>query len=157
MAAIFIKFNLKVVSGLSAIPIALAVLFGLYFLWPLFQSDDSTVTTEPLVLKWEKWEISVVKPKARNAQELPKVEGKEATTVTVTRSQEIYVNDQPVAPEDLLDELTTRVALAPEKPLFVKSDVAAPYGMIVSIVNKAREAGVERIGLLVDREQPQRR
>jgi len=130
---------------------SLAVLFGLYFLWPLFQSDDSAVTTEPLVLKWE---ISVIKPKARNAQEAPEVEGKEATTVTVTRSQEIYVNDQPLAHGDLLDELTTRVALAPEKPLFVKSDAVAPYGMIVSIVNKAREAGVERIGLLVDREQP---
>ena len=101
--------------------------------------------------------IAVNKPKARNAEEAKEVEGKEATTVTVTRSQEIYVNDQPVAPEDLIDELTARVALAPEKPLFVKSDVAAPYGMIVSIVNKAREAGVERIGLLVDREQPQRK
>ncbi len=101
--------------------------------------------------------IAVNKPKARNAEEAKEVEGKEATTVTVTRSQEIYVNDQPVAPENLLDELTARVALAPEKPLFVKSDVAAPYGMIVSIVNKAREAGVERIGLLVDREQPQRK
>ena len=101
--------------------------------------------------------IAVNKPKARNAEEAKEVEGKEATTVTVTRSQEIYVNDQPVAPEDLLAELTARVALALEKPLFVKSDVAAPYGMIVSIVNKAREAGVERIGLLVDREQPQRK
>ena len=101
--------------------------------------------------------IAVNKAKARNAQEAPEVEGKEATTVTVTRSQEIYINDQPVSPEDLLDELETRVALAPEKPLFIKSDVAAPYGMIVSIVNKAREAGVERIGLLVDREQPQRK
>ncbi len=101
--------------------------------------------------------IMVNKPKARNAQEAEEVEGKEATTVTITRGQEIYVNDQPVSPEKLLDELTTRAALAPEKPLFVKSDVAAPYGMIVSIVNKAREAGVERIGLLVDREQPQRR
>ncbi len=97
--------------------------------------------------------IRVNKPKARNAQEAPEVEGKEATTVTVTRSQEIYVNDTAVAPEDLLDELTARVALAPEKPLFVKSDIAAPYGMIVSIVNKARDSGVERIGLLVDRER----
>ncbi len=101
--------------------------------------------------------IAVNKPKARNAQEAPEVEGKEATTVTVTRGQEIYVNDQPVAPEDLLDELTTRAALAPEKPLFIKSDVAAPYGMIVSIVNKSREAGVERVGLLVDRERQQGR
>ena len=101
--------------------------------------------------------IAVNKAKARNAQEAPEVEGEEATTVTVTRSQEIYINDVPVAPEDLLDELTTRVALAPEKPLFVKSDVAAAYGLIVSIVNEAREAGVERIGLLVDREMQQGR
>ncbi len=101
--------------------------------------------------------IAVNKAKARNAQEAPEVEGKESTTVTVTRSQEIYVNDTAVAPEDLLDELTARVALAPEKPLFVKSDIAAPYGMIVSIVNKARESGVERIGLLVDRERQQER
>ncbi len=101
--------------------------------------------------------IAVNKAKARNAQEAPEVEGKEATTVTVTRSQEIYINDQPVSPEDLLDELETRVALAPEKPLFIKSDVAAPYGMIVSLVHKARDAGVERIGLLVDRETRQGR
>ena len=101
--------------------------------------------------------IAVNKAKARNAQEAPEVEGKEATTVTVTRSQEIYINDHPVSPEDLLDELERRVALAPEKPLFIKSDVAAPYGMIVSLVHKARDAGVERIGLLVDRETRQGR
>ena len=101
--------------------------------------------------------VPIIKAKARNAQEAPEVEGKEATTVTVTKSRLIYVNEQAVAPENLLDELTTRVALAPEKPLFVKSDVAAPYGMIVSIVNTAREAGVERIGLLVDHEQRQGR
>ena len=101
--------------------------------------------------------IAVNKAKARNAQEAPEVEGKEATTVTVTRSQEIYINAQPVSPEDVLDELERRVALAPEKPLFIKSDVAAPYGMIVSLVHKARDAGVERIGLLVDRETRQGR
>ena len=101
--------------------------------------------------------IAVNKAKVRNAQEAPEVEGKESTTVTITRSQEIYVNDTAVAPEDLLDELRARVALAPEKPLFVKSDIAAPYGMIVSVVNKARDSGVERIGLLVDRERQQGR
>ena len=101
--------------------------------------------------------IAVNKAKVRNAQEAPEVEGKESTTVTITRSQEIYVNATAVAPEDLLDELRARVALAPEKPLFVKSDIAAPYGMIVSVVNKARDSGVERIGLLVDRERQQGR
>jgi biopolymer transport protein ExbD len=97
--------------------------------------------------------VKVNKAKARNAGEAPEIEGKDATTVTVTRREEIYINDLPVPREDLLEELKLRTALAPEKPLFVKSDVAAPYGTIVIIVNHARDAGVERIGLLVDREK----
>lgn len=97
--------------------------------------------------------IAVNKAKAKNAQEAPEVEGRDATTVTVTRSQEIYINDLAIPREELLEELTLRASLAPEKPLFVKSDVAASYGTVVTIVNHARDAGVERIGLLVDREK----
>ena len=96
--------------------------------------------------------VFVNKARARNAQEAPEVEGKDSTTVTITRSEEIWVNSEQVAPENVVDELAERVALAPEKPLFVKSDVGAPYGLVVDIVNKARDAGVKKIGLLVDRE-----
>jgi biopolymer transport protein ExbD len=95
--------------------------------------------------------VFVNKARARNAQEAPEIEGKDSTTVTITRSQEVYVNKVQVAPENLLEVLTERAALAPEKPLFVKGDVGAPYGLVVEVVNKARDAGVERIGLLVDR------
>lgn len=95
--------------------------------------------------------IFVNKAKAENAQEAPEVEGEDATTITVTRDQSIYVNEELMSEEDLVRVLTERVELAPDKPLFVKSDVAAPYGTVVGIINKAREVGVERIGLLVDR------
>ncbi len=101
--------------------------------------------------------VFVNKAKARNAQEAPEVEGKDATTVTVTRSQEVYVGQEPIPPEQLVDKLVERLALAAEKPLFVKGDVAAPYGVIVSVVNQARDAGYERIGLLVDRESAEGR
>ncbi len=99
--------------------------------------------------------IFVNKAKARNAQEAEGVEGKDATTVTVTRQQEIYVNSEEIAPDKLVDKLIERAALAPDKPLFVKGDIAAPYGVIVDVVNKARDAGIERIGLLVDRDKAQ--
>ena len=101
--------------------------------------------------------VFVTKPKARNAQEAPEIEGKDSTTVTVTRGEEIYVNKIPVAPENLVSELIARVELAPEKPLFIKADIGAPYGLIVEVVNKGRDAGVQRIGLLVDRQAPVRR
>ena len=101
--------------------------------------------------------VFVTKPKARNAQEAPEIEGKDSTTVTVTRGEEIYVNKIPVAPENLVSELIARVELAPEKPLFIKADIGAPYGLIVEVVNKGRDAGVQRIGLLVDRQATVRR
>jgi len=101
--------------------------------------------------------IFVNKAKARNAQEAPEIEGKDSTTVTITRSQEIYVNADQVPPDKIVEKLQERVALAPEKPLFIKSDAVAPFGVVVSVVNKAREAGVARIGLLVDREKAEGR
>ena len=97
--------------------------------------------------------VFVNKATARNAQEAPEIEGEDSTTITVTRDQSIYVNSELVSEDDLAGRLTDRVALAPDKPLFVKSDVAAPFGTVVGIINKAREVGVERIGLLVDREK----
>jgi biopolymer transport protein ExbD len=103
--------------------------------------------TAPLLQKG----IYVNKAKAHNAQEAPEVEGKDATTVTVTRAGEIFVNSEQVVPGDLIEKLTERALLAPEKPLFVKGDVAAAYGTVVDVINKARDAQIERIGLLVDR------
>ncbi len=95
--------------------------------------------------------VFVNKATAANAQEAPEVEGEDATTVTITRDESIYVNKLPVPDDVLLEKLEAQVALAPEKPLFIKSDVATPYGRVVEVINKARETGVERIGLLVDR------
>lgn len=99
--------------------------------------------------------VFVNKPRVENSKEEPLVDAELATMVTVTRDQSIYVNKRAVSYDDLVEQLSERVAEAPELPLFVKSDVAAPYGAIVEIVNLAREVGVERIGLMVDRNQPE--
>jgi biopolymer transport protein TolR len=96
--------------------------------------------------------IQVNRAKARNALEAPEIEAEDATTVTVTRERIVYVNSRAVVEDQLVDAIAEAVARAPEKPLFVKSDVAAPYGLVVTVVDRAREAGVERIGLMVDRE-----
>ncbi len=96
--------------------------------------------------------INVNKPKARNAQEAPEVEAEDSTIITITRDKSIYVNADLTPPDKLIDKVTERVAVASDKPLFVKSDVATPYGTVVDVINKARDAGVERIGLMVDRQ-----
>jgi len=97
--------------------------------------------------------VYVNKATARNAQEAPLVDDENATTVTVTRLREIYVGQDAVAEANFTERLIERVALAPELPLFIKADVAVPYGFIVGLVTQARDAGVEKIGLMVDRAQ----
>ncbi len=96
--------------------------------------------------------VFVNKPRAKNAQEAPDVDDEDATMVTVTRQGDVYINRDAVPPNLIVERLVERVALKPELPLFIKADVAVLYGTVVDLVSKAREAGVEQIGLMVDRE-----
>jgi biopolymer transport protein ExbD/biopolymer transport protein TolR len=97
--------------------------------------------------------VAVNLARAKNAQEAPEAEAEDATTVTLTRSSEIYVNKKLTAEADLYDQISDAFAKAPDKPLFVRVDIAAPYGVVVQVVDAAREVGIERIGLIVDRER----
>lgn len=96
--------------------------------------------------------ITVNMAKAKNALEEPLVDSDDAVQLTLTRTGEVWLNDALVPDEELLQKLQDRFT-EPGKPLFIKSDIAVPYRKVVEIVNKAREAGIERIGLMVDREQ----
>jgi biopolymer transport protein ExbD len=84
--------------------------------------------------------VYVNKPMADNAAEAPEAE-------------EIYVNSERVLEDDLVNNLADRIASAPELPLFVKGDVAASYGKVVAVINSARDAGAEKIGLMVERRE----
>lgn len=97
--------------------------------------------------------IFVNKPRARNAQEEPLVDDEDATMVTITRVGDVYINRKPVGPNQIVERIVERIALKPELPLFIKADVAVLYGTVVDLVSKAREAGVEQIGLMVDRQE----
>ena len=81
------------------------------------------------------------------------MDDEDATMVTVTRVGDIYIGRDAVGPNQIVERLVERVALKPELPLFIKADVAVLYGTVVDLVEKAREAGVEQIGLMVDRQE----
>ena len=95
--------------------------------------------------------IYVNKPSATMAEEAPDAEKEEATMVTITRLQEVYINKSLVADAEIVDLLAARVEAAPDLPIFIKGDVASPYGKIVEVVHMARETGVKRVGLMVDK------
>ncbi|MBI2822964.1 MAG: biopolymer transporter ExbD [Acidobacteria bacterium] len=91
--------------------------------------------------------------KAQHAQVAEGAADEDSTTVALTRDEKIYLNKEEVSLSLLPQKLADSVARAPDKPLFVKSDIAVKYGRVVEIVNVARDTGVKRIGLMVDREE----
>lgn len=97
--------------------------------------------------------IPINKAKARHAEEAPQLDAEGVTTVTVTRDGLLYINSAPVPNEEFVDKLGESRSRAPELPLFVRGDVAAPYGKVVQVVNLARDAGYEQIGMVVDRSE----
>jgi biopolymer transport protein TolR len=100
--------------------------------------------------------VSVNLAAAKHAQEAPEAEAEDATIVSITRANEYYINRQLVAQAALLDGISDAYFKAPDRPLFVRVDVATRYGSVVQVVDLAREVGYERIGLLVDREREER-
>lgn len=97
--------------------------------------------------------VAVNMAQARNAVEAPEAEAEDATIVSITRAGEFYVGKRLFSEANLLDGISEAYAKAPDKPLFVRADVAAPFRRVVRIVDLAREVGIERIGLLVDRQR----
>ena len=96
--------------------------------------------------------VAVNMASAVNAEEAPEAEAEDATIVTVTRNSEYFVNKTLAAEATLLDKISEAYAKAPDKPLFVRVDIATPFQAVVNVVDLAREVGIETIGLLVDRE-----
>lgn len=99
--------------------------------------------------------IQINMAKARNAQEAPEVLEQDSTNVTIDRGLNFYINKTQVSEDDLPEKLADSFAKAPDRPVFIRCDVGVPYKELVKVVDKARDAGAERIGLIVLRQSQQ--
>ncbi len=62
----------------------------------------------------------------------------------------IAINKQPVALADLQARLAALYATRSDKTLFVMGDGRLPYGRIVEAIDRAKGAGVERVGIVTE-------
>ena len=86
---------------------------------------------------------------------LPKSSGKptaieERLVLTVTRDRGFFLNDRPVAVTALEGQLRDAFRNRPEKVLYLKADAGLPYGTVVEAMDRARKAGVERVGMVTE-------
>jgi biopolymer transport protein TolR len=97
--------------------------------------------------------ITVNLPKARNPLDAPEADSKEAVVIALNREGRLYLGKKQYSEQELYSYLTQRYSQGEiNRTIFLKGDTALAYGRVVEIVNGCRQAGVERIGLMAEKE-----
>ena len=68
----------------------------------------------------------------------------------LTADRRLAVNQQPVAAAQLGAFLTTVYRDRSDKTLYVAADGSLPYGAVIEVMDAAKGAGVERVGVITD-------
>jgi biopolymer transport protein TolR len=98
--------------------------------------------------------ITVNLPKAKNPLDAPEADSKEAVVVAINREGKLYLAKKQISEQDLYDFLLKKFSGGEiNRTIFLKGDTALPYGKVVQLVNGCRRAGVDRIGLMAEKER----
>ncbi|HYL09977.1 MAG TPA: biopolymer transporter ExbD [Candidatus Acidoferrales bacterium] len=100
--------------------------------------------------------MSVDLARVSNPIDMQAADRDDAIIVAVTRDGNIYLGTTKTQKEDLANQVKDLLANRLDKTVFVKSDGRAKYGVVVSVVDEVRSAGVDKLGLLTERTLEQR-
>jgi biopolymer transport protein ExbD/biopolymer transport protein TolR len=101
----------------------------------------------PMLQKGQSVELA----KTKNPIDMKEADRDDAVLVTVTRDGKLYLGQDKITADALGIKVNDLLATKLEKKVFVKSDLRAKYGDVVSVVDNIRNAGVDQIGLLTER------
>ncbi len=84
---------------------------------------------------------------------LPKAKGKglsdeQRIVIAIKRDGKIYLNDNLVTKEELINKLYLLSKNNPD--VFLRADKDVPYGYVVEIMGEIKEAGIEKLGMITE-------
>ncbi len=98
--------------------------------------------------------ITVNLPKAKNPLQAEGAESKDATVVALDRQGRVFLGKSQTTEVALMEALTKKFSGGEiNKVMFLKADTAVLYGRVVEVVNECRKTGVEKIGLMTEKEK----
>ncbi|HXC55991.1 MAG TPA: protein TolR [Rhizomicrobium sp.] len=95
--------------------------------------------------------VPVDLPKTR-AQTLG--QDREPLSVTVKRDGKVYLQNTPIAEDELVAKLTAIAANGYDQRIFVRGDKAVDYGRVMEVMGLLSAAGFTHIGLVTDVAKP---
>ena len=91
--------------------------------------------------------VAVDLPKTRTA---PLNAAEEPLVVGVARNGSVYLNDNPIALQDLSAKLVAIARERPDRQVLLRADRNVPYGDVVRVIAAVKEAGVSRLGMVTE-------
>jgi len=95
--------------------------------------------------------VSVDMAKVNNAQDMQDADKDDAIILAVTRDGRMYLGSTEVHLDDITTKVKDLISNRLDKTVFVRSDACAKYGDVVKAVDEVRSAGVDKLGLLTEK------
>ena len=93
--------------------------------------------------------VDVRLPEAGNSSDKPETQGQ--TVLAITADKRFYVNGIQVPESELLTRIQSALEEKKEKIVLIKGDTEAPYGSVMTVMDRLREAQIENIGLITEK------
>jgi biopolymer transport protein ExbD len=133
---VFSKNKTKIMSDINITPLTDVVMVLLVIF----------MVTTPLMMN-EAFKIKL--PTAATSEPQPE----QTTTITVTPGNVIYLNKAEVRLDDLEGLLASRMATSPDKTVVIKADKSILHGLVVKVLDIAKEAGALKLAIATEHEK----
>ena len=99
--------------------------------------------------------VSVALPQSKNPELDPNIIKDTSAVVSIPVDGEFYIGKDRVAQTDIPTHVKKilKDKPAPEQIVYVKSGKGVKYGTVVEVIDKIRDAGFDRIGLVSEKEK----
>jgi biopolymer transport protein TolR len=92
--------------------------------------------------------VDVRLPEAAAGADKPETQGQ--TVLAITADRRFYVNGILVSDGEMLQRIQAALEEKRERIVLIKGDTDAPYGAIMAVMDRLREAQIEDIGLITE-------
>lgn len=79
-----------------------------------------------------------------------KAQTEEHLIITIRKDKRIYIKNQPININLLEERLTQLASLSQDKQIFIRADKDVPYGIVLFVMDKAKSAGIDNVGLITE-------
>ena len=74
----------------------------------------------------------------------------EQFVVSITRNEEVYLNDTKLGLDQLTEKLQAIAVARPDREVFVRADEDVPYGTVIKTMAAIKAAGIENVGMVTE-------